>query len=242
MVHSHVGHSSCSSYLVISCPLIAVYDASGANVLLDDWYKGSSIPACHLHHETFPSNPLHTSKKPMTFHLPSSIILSFSKFTLIYLHLHTRSSNHGRVVKEVLDTDISYKIIPVNCCMSSATCERQVLNAGKPIIYTADFYFHHHFSKRCLRQPQMQYTNNLFHSDIASCIKYTVSKDGLSFPADLQKKFLNAALAPFYIFSLCISIPNHMKHPFALRDSCLLHIFHSSCCLRAACVSGTSTQ
>ena len=52
----------------------------------------------------------------MAIHSSSSVIFSLPKFALIYFDLDTWTTNNCRVIDKVLDTDVPYKVVPINCC------------------------------------------------------------------------------------------------------------------------------
>ena len=114
-----VFHTCCLSNSSVGGPFITEHYTARTNILLDEREECGGISVLNLHQEALSCYSFGPPKHPVTFNLPASVVLSFSKFTLINLYFNSWTSNDGRVIYKILGTDVPYKIVPVNSCLGS---------------------------------------------------------------------------------------------------------------------------
>ena len=133
MVHSVVLITFWTRWDVVICsPLIRKNSGPWQDELLDDWQQGRGITFFHSDCETFASVTIDATKHPLSSNWTSvkkreryiwqvlasvklpSIIFSFPPSTLVYLNYMADTTNHCWILKTILHTNISHKVLPVN--------------------------------------------------------------------------------------------------------------------------------
>ena len=67
-------------------PAVRHYNCSRFNPVLNNGQQCVFVSLLDCHQKTFPAFLLYTSKHPLPFNVMSSVVLSFAKFTFVYLN------------------------------------------------------------------------------------------------------------------------------------------------------------